>query len=48
MSRSWKSKLGSQRSSSQWIGESVILVQILVLKGHVSIFDRDGELPLAE
>lgn len=45
---SWKSKSWSHWSSNQGVGEAVVLVEVLVLEGHVAVVDRHGQFTLAE
>ena len=45
---SWKSKSWSHWSSNQGVGEAVVLVEVLVLEGHVAVVDGHGQLTLAE
>merc|ERR1719239_1602639 len=37
----------SERCTSEGVGESVVLAEILVLQGHVPVVHGDGQLPLA-
>lgn len=45
---SWKTESRSKRSSRQRVGEAMILVEVLVLKGHVAVIYRDCQLTLTE
>ena len=37
----------SERCTSDGVGESVVLAEVLVLQGHVPVVHGDGQLPLA-
>merc|ERR1712034_290804 len=45
---SGKAKPWSHGSSYQGVWEAVVLVEVLVLQGHVAVVDGDGQLAFAE
>merc|ERR1719308_671454 len=44
--RSWKSESWSEWCSCQWVREAMVLVEILIFQGHISVIHRYGQLTL--